>query len=105
MRSAAPFVGNPDALTSSIADIEGQIYRRQRHIRKLATSCRHDIKARITSWPAVLAVGVYGFIMGRQGVQLFSNPNVVTDQPLPGKLGRALKITARVFTQLQKFPW
>ena len=104
MRDAAPFIRNPDASILSIAAIEIRIEQRQRNIRRLATSCRQDIKSRITSWPALLAAGVFGFVIGRQGDQSFPNPKVATVPTLLGRLQRALTIAAGLFKALPKLP-
>ena len=104
MRNAAPFVGNPDVLILSIAELEARIDRRHRHIRNLASACGRDIKVRMTSWPALLTAGVCGFLIGFHGAQSRVTPKTDTDNSQPTKLSRALKFTVRVFNAFHYFP-
>ena len=104
MRNAAPFVGNPDVLILSIAELEARIDRRHRNIRNLATAGARHIKARMTSWPALLTAGVSGFLIGLHGAQSRATPKTETDNSQPTKLSRALKFTLRVFNAFHHLP-
>ena len=105
MRSAAPFVGSPDALTASIASLEARIDQRHQGIHRLATSCRQQIKARVTSWPALMAACMSGFLLGVHIHQPRTTPAADSNNLPSRKANAALKLATRAFTIVKHLPW
>lgn len=105
MRDAAPFVSNPDALILSIADIEARLEQRHHSIRRLATSCRQEMKARVTSWPVLMATCVSGFLLGVHIAQSRATLAAGIATPPTGKINGALKLATRIFNAFQHLPW
>ena len=103
MRNVAPFVGNPEQLILSIADLEDRIVQRQRDIHELANACRRDLETRMTSWPVLLAAGISGYALGLHSARSNAALPVSTDNPQPRKPSSALTFAVRTVKALQYF--
>ena len=101
MRNVAPFVGNPEELIFSIADLEARIVQRQRDIHNLANACRHDLETRMTSWPVLLAAGMSGYVLGLHGARSHAAHPAPIDNPPSGKLSQAMTFAVGMFKALQ----
>lgn len=105
MRSAAPFVGSPDALIASVARIEARIEQRHQAVRRLATSCRQQMKARLTSWPALMAACGSGFLLGVHIRQSRATLEAGSNNLPNRKTKTALKLATQIFTLFKLIPW
>lgn len=103
MRNVAPFVGNPEELILAIADLETRIVQRQRDIHNLANACRHDLQTRMTSWPALLAATMSGYVLGLHSTQCNAARPAPIENPQPSKLSSALTFAVRISKALQYF--
>ena len=105
MRSAAPFVGSPDALIASVARIEARIEQRHQTDRRLATSCRRQMKARLTSWPALMAACGSGFLLGVTMRQPRATLETGSNNLPSRRTNTALHLATRIFTLFKHMPW
>lgn len=87
----------PDALIASIDSVEARIAQRHHGIHDLSIACRLQLKAVATSWPALIATGIAGFIFGAHIRHPQSNLASDREQPPGSKSARALKFAARAF--------
>ena len=97
MSGIASCFARPDALIASIDSVEARIAQRHHGIRDLSTACRLHLKAVATSWPALIATGIAGFIIGAHIRRPQSNLASAREQPASSKSARALKFAARAF--------
>ena len=96
MSGIASCFDRPDALIASIDSVEARIAQRHHGIRDLSIACRLQLKAVATSWPALIATGVAGFMFGAHIRHPQSNLASDREQPPGSKSARALKLAARV---------